>query len=207
MSSKVESVSLTWLYATGGIDPDNYVATYTNNSDAGTVTLDLWVKLNGTYHSSGLYVLGTYKDVYPSSYEWTLYNSTSGSATYAGDGSVVSKLAATQNPQSDTGWVSITLGSMFSGSSWLKCRKIGKAVHLQGELCPASAGIPGYNLMLSTNLPYPPDTTRTFYPINKSGKPMQIQLSAGSGITIFSPESGYTTDSNWIIDTTYFTEE
>lgn len=95
-----ESVSLTWLYATGGINPDNYVATYTNNTDAGTVTLDLWVKLNSTYHSSELYVLGIYKDVYPSSYEWTLYSATSGEANYIGDSNIVSTLASFRNHNS-----------------------------------------------------------------------------------------------------------
>lgn len=206
----VAAASLCWILACDAIDPSNFVLVCKPDSETNTTTVELWIQLSERYEGWQYWQIGSAYRTSTNASGWILLR-TNNSERYAsytqGGTAYISTISSLQNPQSDTGWVSITLGSMFSSSSWLKCRKIGKTVHLQGELCPASAGIPGYTLMLSENLPYPPDTTRTLYPVNRAGKPMQIQLSAGAGITVLSPESGYTTDSSWIVDTTYFTEE
>ena len=205
--NKVIGASLTWLVASKGLDTSKYALVY--REESGTVTAELWYKATKAYDSIAYVSLANGSKYSATNRKWILYsNRNENFLESLPDGTVVyPTVSELRNSQSDTGWVDITLESMFSSSSWLKCRKVGKTVHLQGELCPASTGIPGYTLMLSASLQYPPDTTRILYPINRAGKPMQIQLSAGAGITIFSPESGYTTDSSWIVDTVYFVEE
>ena len=88
--------SLTWVLAEDNLEPSNFVLVYTNNGTT-SVTFEIWCKCTTQNYSYLFTVLSEY-EVTGSAINWTLYDSTSGVASYTtGTGTVVSSVNTLKN--------------------------------------------------------------------------------------------------------------
>ena len=199
-AGKVENCTLKWQFASSsggavGIKPDNFVMVYTNDTTNGKATAELWVKHTQQWESWHFKVLhsGTQSSNSPSL--WTLYSSTSGSASYtSGTGTVVSSFSTLQNGLSDTGWITL--------ADNVKYRKIGNIVEVRGTYTAPNSG----GGMTIGTLPsgYRPSNSSVYNTnsINSTASNIYYTSVSPAGVVVISGMSGstFTKDSTYNVN-------